>query len=130
MTYSRFVLGLLALSQLVLGALTLVAPAPFFAAMGLATPPTDTFYLIGMLASRFLVIGVVLVVLARRGAADPIWLGAMLAIQLIDLGVGLYYTGIGVLPLAVSGFPMANAAILSLLLVGTLRPSRGRAAVS
>ena len=125
MTYLRTILGILAASQLALGAFTLLAPATFFTLMGLASPPADTFYLIGMLASRFLVIGVAMALLAGRGRAEPLWLQAMLGIQVVDLAVGLYYTGTGVLPLAVSAFPMFNAAALSLLLaIGLQRTGR------
>lgn len=125
MTYLRTILGILAASQLVLGAFTLLAPATFFALMGLTAPPADTFYLIGMLASRFLVIGVAMAKLAGRGRAEPLWLQAMLGIQVVDLAVGLFYTGTGVLPLAVSAFPMFNAAALSLLLtLGLQRTGR------
>lgn len=121
MSYLRIVLSIIAVSQLALGALTLFAPGFFFSAMGLATPPTDSFYLIGMLAARFLALGVVFIVLARRGQAEPIWLQAMVGIQFIDLAVGAYYTAIGVLPPAVSAFPMFNAVLFSGLLLGALR---------
>ena len=125
MTYLRAILGLLAASQLALGAFTLLAPAAFFTLMGLTVPPADTFYLIGMLASRFLVIGVAMALLAGRGRAEPLWLQAMLGIQIVDLAVGLYYTGTGVLPLSVSAFPMFNALALSLLLaIGLQRNGR------
>ncbi|MCZ4345251.1 hypothetical protein PSC71_15905 [Devosia sp. J2-20] len=121
MTYLRIVLLLIAISQLALGVLTLFAPEFFLASMGLATPPSDSFYLIGMLAARFLAFGVVLIVLARRPQVDALWLQAMLAIQLVDLGVGLFYTANGVLPLAVSGFPMFNAILFSGMLLIALR---------
>lgn len=121
MTYRRIVLLLIAISQLVLGALTLLAPGFFISTMGLGTPPADSFYLIGMLAARFLAFGVALIVLARRQHVDALWLQAMLAIQLIDLGVGMYYTAIGVLPLTVSAFPMFNAVLFSGLLLGIRR---------
>lgn len=121
MRYLRIVLSIIAISQLALGALTLLAPGFFFTAMGLASPPADTFYLVGMLASRFLVFGVVLVVLARRQSVEPLWLQAMIGIQLVDLATGLYYTGTGVLPLAVSAFPMFNATLFTALLLIALR---------
>jgi hypothetical protein len=128
MTYLRTVLLLIAVSQLALGALTLLAPGFFVSTMGLTTPPTDSFYLIGMLAARFLAFGVVLIVLARRPQVDALWLQAMLAIQLIDLGVGLYYSANGVLPLVVSGFPMFNAILFSGLLLVALRRQQSKQA--
>lgn len=121
MTYLRIVLWLIAISQLALGALTLFAPGYFFSAMGLTAPPADSFYLIGMLAARFLAFGMVLIVLARRPQVDALWLQATIGIQLIDLGVGLYYTTTGVLPLTVSAFPMFNAVLFSGLLLAALR---------
>jgi hypothetical protein len=127
MRYLRIVLWIIAISQLALGALTLVAPGFFFAAMGLASPPPDTFYLIGMLASRFLVFGAVLVVLARRDAVEPLWLQAALGMQVIDLACGLFYTGSGVLPWTVSAFPMFNAALFSVLLLVAMRRDGWRA---
>jgi hypothetical protein len=125
MTYVRLVFWLVAVSQLALGALTLFAPAFFFSAMGLSVPPADAFYLVGMLGARFLAFGVVLAVLAGRNNADPLWLQAMIGIQLIDLAVGLYYTAGGVLPLTVSAFPMFNAVLFSALLIVALRRVSG-----
>ncbi|MBU1304892.1 MAG: hypothetical protein KKF33_05155 [Alphaproteobacteria bacterium] len=125
MTYLRTVLLLIAVSQLALGVLTLLAPAFFIQTMGLNAVPTDGFYLLGMLAARFLAIGVLLVVLARRQQVEPLWLQTMVGIQLVDLGVGLYYTATGILPLTVSAFPMFNAVLFSgLLLRALLRPQR------
>ncbi|WP_137152068.1 hypothetical protein [Devosia sp. FKR38] len=121
MTYLRIVLLLIAVSQLALGLLTLLAPGYFIQAMGLNAVPAYGFYLIGMLAARFLAFGVVLVVLARRQQVDPLWLQAMGGIQLVDLGVGLYYTATGVLPLSVSAFPMFNAVLFSGLLLRAMR---------
>jgi hypothetical protein len=121
MTYLRIVLWLIAISQIVLGGLTLFAPALFFSAMGLSAPPTDTFYIVGMLAARFLAFGIVLIVLAGRKNVDPLWLQGMVVIQLVDLAVGVYYTASGVLPLTVSAFPMFNAILFSILLILALR---------
>jgi len=125
MTYLRIVLWLIAISQIVLGALTLFAPALFFSAMGLSAPPTDTFYIVGMLAARFLAFGIVLVVLAGRKNVDPLWLQSMVVIQFVDLAAGVYYTASGVLPLTVSAFPMFNAILFSILLIVALRRDAG-----
>ncbi|WP_332692948.1 hypothetical protein [Devosia sp.] len=125
MTYLRIVLWLIAISQIVLGALTLFAPALFFSAMGLSMPPTDTFYIVGMLAARFLAFGIVLVVLAGRKSVDPLWLQSMVVIQFVDLAAGLYYTASGVLPLTASAFPMFNAVLFSILLIVALRRDAG-----
>jgi hypothetical protein len=125
MAYLRVVLWLIAISQIVLGALTLFAPALFFSAMGLSAPPTDTFYIVGMLAARFLAFGIVLVVLAGRKHVDPLWLQSMIVIQFVDLAAGAYYTASGALPLTVSAFPMFNAILFSILLIVALRRGAG-----
>lgn len=125
MTYLRIVLAIIAVSQLVLGILTLTAPIFFFTAMGLTAPPADTAYIVGMLAARFLVLGAVFALLLRRDHAEPLWLQSMVAIQVIDLAVGAYYTALGVIPLSVSAFPMFNAALLiALLTIGMRRRPR------
>jgi hypothetical protein len=103
--------------QIVLGLASLLVPTLFFVQMGLAAPPSDNRYMIGMLAARFLAYGVALIVAARQPARHALWIGAMAAIQAMDLAVGLWYTAVGVLSLSVSAFPMFNAAILLMLLV-------------
>ncbi len=40
----------------------------------------------------------------------------MILIQLIDLGAGIFYTMVGVVPLADSAFPMFNATWIIVLL--------------
>jgi hypothetical protein len=111
-----FVLRLVGVSQLVLGALFLLAPAFFIGWMGLHQTPTDSNYLFGMLAARFIAYGIGMFAIARDPQANRFWINNMIFIQLIDLGVGLFYTVVGTLPLAASGFPMFNAALFSVLL--------------
>lgn len=115
----RVVLWISAASQLVLGGLTLFIPSTFFAMMGLSDPPPDNQYMLGMLGARFLVLGIGLAVLSGRPRPDLFWVWAMVAIQLIDLAVGIYYTAIGVLALSVSAFPMFNAVLLATSLAAT-----------
>jgi hypothetical protein len=116
MTRLKALLWLIAASQFVLGALTLLAPGPFFAWMGLTVPPADNNYMLGMLAARFLAYGIGMAVLARQDAPDPFWIRNMILIQVIDFGVGAYYVASGTIGFAVAAFPMFNAALFATLL--------------
>lgn len=116
MTRLRLVLWLVAISQLVLGTLTLFVPAQFFELIGLSTPPLDNRYMIGMLGARFLAFGVGLAVLARQDRPAVFWIWTMVGIQMLDLTLGLFYTATGGVALSSSAFPMFNAALFALLL--------------
>lgn len=126
----RIVLWVVAVSQLVLGALTLFVPSHFFDLIGLSTPPTDNQYMIAMLGARFLAYGFGLIVLARSTDINPFWIWNMVAIQLIDLAAGVYYTANGTLALSVSAFPMFNAALFAVLLTVFVWPLAARRSVS
>ncbi|WP_290781203.1 hypothetical protein [Hoeflea sp.] len=115
-TQLKTLLFIVAASQLVLGALTLLAPGPFFAWMGLSVPPVDNQYMLGMLAARFIAYGLGMVALARAENPDPFWIRNMVLIQAIDFGAGLFYIATGVIGLEVAAFPMLNAAIFGMLL--------------
>ncbi|MCL1593286.1 MAG: hypothetical protein M3132_02900 [Actinomycetia bacterium] len=95
--------------QIALGLLYLFAPAFFLEAIGHSVPEDDIFYPLGMLAARFLVIGVVFIFIARDPQQHALWITAMIAIQLIDLAVGVYYTTTGVVSISDSAFAMFNA---------------------
>jgi hypothetical protein len=95
--------------QIILGLLYLFAPAFFLEAIGHTVPADDIFYPLGMLASRFLVIGVVFIYIARDPVQYRLWITAMIFIQLIDLAVGVFYTATGTVALSDSLFPMFNA---------------------
>jgi hypothetical protein len=116
MTRLKILLLIVALSQLVLGALTLLAPGPFFAWMGLTVPPADNQYMLGMLAARFIAYGIGMAVLARAERPDPFWIRNMVLVQAIDFATGLYYIATGVIGVEVAAFPMVNAAIFGVLL--------------
>jgi len=73
-------------------------------------------YPLGMLAARFIVYGVILFVVARSPADNILWIDAMILIQLIDLGVGIYYTAQDAVPLSLSWLPMFNATWIIFLL--------------
>lgn len=109
----RPLLWIIAASQLVLAALTLFAPIPFFAWMGLTPPAPDNGYMIGMLGARFLAYGIGMVMLARATNPSRFWIANMALIQVIDLTLGLAYTALGIVPLVVAAFPMVNAALFS-----------------
>ena len=70
---------LIGLSQLVLGALYLFAPQWFVAWQGLSAIGADIGYPLAMLAARFLVYGVGMIVIARNPGRYGIWLDGMIA---------------------------------------------------
>lgn len=95
--------------QIALGLAYLFAPAIILEAIGHSVPEDDIFYPLGMLAARFLVVGVVFIFIARDPAQHVLWIVAMIFIQLIDLAVGVFYTATGVVSLGDSAFAMFNA---------------------
>lgn len=122
MTYFKALCYFIGVVQLVLGALYLFAPQFFIAWQGLSAIGQDINYPLGMLAGRFLVYGVGMFVIASNPVRYRIWADGMIAIQVIDLAVGMYYTGNGVVAIENSGFPMFNATLL-ILGLGILRRS-------
>ena len=115
MTRLKALLWIVALSQLSLGALTLLAPTYFFTWMGLTPPPADNKYMLGMLAARFLAYGIGFVAMARA-QPDRFWIRNMVLVQAVDFLAGAFYVATGVITLAVAGFPMFNAALFGGLL--------------
>jgi hypothetical protein len=102
--------------QLALGTLYLIVPHQMLAWMGHSAIANDIAYPLGMLSARFLVYGALMVLAAREPERNrPLILG-MVAIQLIDLAVGVYYTFSGAVTLSLSAFPMFNAFWIALLL--------------
>ena len=75
-----------------------------------------------MLAGRFLVYGVGMILIARNPVKYRAWLDGMIAIQAIDLLVGLYYTFTGAVGLDISGIAMFDAALF-IGLLWWIRPS-------
>lgn len=102
--------------QLILGAAYLVAPGAFIAWMKLSPTPLDANYAYGMLASRFIAYGIGMFVIARNPKQNIFWIKNMILIQVVDLGVGVFYTARGVLSLSSSAFPMFNASLIAVLL--------------
>ncbi len=95
--------------QIILGLAYLFAPAAFLHLIGHSAPAPDLFYPLGMLAARFIAYGVGFWIAGREPARHMLWIRLMAAVQAIDLGVGAYYTVLGVVPLSRSAFPMFNA---------------------
>ena len=114
-------LWIIAVSQLVLAALTLFAPLQFFTWMGLSTPAPDNGYMIGMLGARFLAYGIGMAMLARSARPSRFWIANMALIQAVDLGLALAYVGAGIVPVAVAAFPALNAALFTAGLLWCLR---------
>ncbi len=113
----RLLLAVIAASQFVLGALTLFAAGPFFAAMGLTRPPADNGYMLAMLGARFLAYGLGMAVLARSARPSRFWLQNMVMIQALDFAAGVFYLGGGIISPATAALPMINAAIFAVLLM-------------
>ena len=99
-----------ALIQIVLGLLYLFAPGWMTASMGHSPLPADLAYPLAMLAARFLAYGAGIWASASDPLGNARWVRLMALIQAIDLAAGVAYTALGVVPLALSGFPMFNAA--------------------
>jgi hypothetical protein len=112
----RIVLWIIGIVQLVLGLALLFVPAYFLGWMGLSVPPTDVNYMLGMLSARFLAYGLGMFFIAGAPEENIFWINNMILIQVIDLVVGLFYTLNGTIGLAVSAFPMFNAAVFIVLL--------------
>ena len=115
-TYLRPLLRLIGGVQLILGALYLLVPGQLLHWMGHSPAAPDLAYPLAMLAARFLVYGSLLLIAARNPEQNTLLLQGMMWIQIIDLAAGLYYTGNGVVSLALSGLPMFNAAVFAVLL--------------
>lgn len=124
--YLPALLRVVAVIQLALGVAYLVAPGPFLEAIGHTLPEDDIFYPLGMLAARFLAYGVAFWLIAREPAKHALWITMMIVIQLIDLGVGVFYTATDVVAFADAAFPMFNATWITVLLF-LWRPRLGSA---
>jgi hypothetical protein len=112
----EYLLKLVGVIQIALGLAYLFIPGILLHAMGHSQPQADIYYPLGMLAARFIAYGIALLVIAKTPAQNILWLNFMILIQLIDLGVGIFYTAAGILPLSLSAFPMFNACWIILLL--------------
>lgn len=114
-------------SQVVLAGLYLFAPSFFIGWQGLEVPAQGVNYPLAMLAARFLVYGVGMFVIARNPAENQFWLNGMIAIQVIDLLAGIFYTLAGVVSLDSSFVPMSNAAVFIVLMLAYRRSAAQKA---
>ena len=112
----QLVCYLIGTSQIILGGLYLFAPSFFIGWQGLNIPAQDMNYPLAMLAARFLVYGVGMFVIARQPSENRFWLNGMIAIQVIDLAAGFFYTTVGVVSFESSMVPMVNAALFIVLM--------------
>ncbi len=116
MTKVKVLLWVVGILQLALGLAYLLAPHAMLHWMGHLPVSDDIAYPLGMLSSRFLVYGVLLLVAARSPSEHRLLMLGMVWIQVIDLAAGIYFTLQGVVGIALSGFPMFNATVIALLL--------------
>lgn len=113
----KILLYIIGIVQIILGSLALFFPAFFIkTAMGLTAITADIGYPLGMLASRLLVVGAGMFIVARNPKKYLLIIDGMIAIQVIDLVAGLFYTGTGIVALEASAFPMFNATLFIILL--------------
>lgn len=117
MNRTTVVCYIIAISQFILGALFLFAPQFFMELQGFTPIGADVGYTLSMLAGRFLVYGVGMILIAREPVKYRVWLDGMIAIQAIDLMGGLYYTATGIVGLEISGIAMFDAALFIGLLL-------------
>ncbi len=108
-----FVVGVV---QLMLGLMYLLMPNGFLLWMGHSAVADDIAYPLGMLSSRFLVYGALLLLASRSPEDNRMLILGMIWIQVIDLAVGGFYTMQGTVGIAISDFPMSNAIVIALLL--------------
>lgn len=117
MTKLKILLYVIGFVQIVLGILALFFPAFFIeTAMALTAMNPDMGYPLGMLASRLLVFGVGMFIVAKNPSKHLLLINGMIAIQVIDLLVGTFYTATSVVALSATAFPMFNATLFILLL--------------
>ncbi|OUR79066.1 hypothetical protein A9Q83_05655 [Alphaproteobacteria bacterium 46_93_T64] len=122
----KVVCYIIGVSQIVLAALYLFAPSFFIEWQGLNVPAKDMNYPIAMFAARLLVYGVGMFVIAQEPVENRFWLNGMIAIQVIDLVAGIFYTTTGVVAFESSSVPMFNAALFIALMVVFRNPTANK----
>lgn len=108
-----FIVGIV---QIILGLAYLLIPHGILQWMGHSAIANDISYPLGMLSSRFLVYGVLMVMAAQSPGANRLLIMGMMWIQLVDLAVGVFYTIQATVALSLSAFPMFNATVIALLI--------------
>ncbi|EPJ53083.1 MAG: hypothetical protein OFPI_11840 [Osedax symbiont Rs2] len=111
------ILRVIGVIQIVLGLFYLLAPNYLLQAMGHSVPEVDIQYPLAMLASRFLLLGAVMLYIAKAPYRYVLWIKVMVLIQCIDLAAGILHTGLGHVEISLSGFAMFNASWMIVLLL-------------
>ena len=111
-----YLLRVVATLQLMLGIGYLLFPGFVLQSIGHSHVEPDIYYPLGMLAARFIAYGIAFYIISSAPARYVLWINFMIMIQMIDLGVGLFYTATGVLSISLSAFPMFNATWIIILL--------------
>ncbi len=117
MKKTTWLLRVIGAIQIVLGLFYLFAPDFFLHSMGHSSPEADIYYPLAMLAARFIAYGVAFIYISSDPVQHTLWMTVMIMIQAIDLAAGVFYTVIGIVPIAMSGFPMFNATWMIILLI-------------
>jgi len=112
----KILLRVVGVIQIILGILYLIIPEVILQKLGHTIPQTDIFYVLGMLASRFIAYGLAFIYISNEPLKHVLWVYFMIIIQIIDLCVGIFYTTTGVVTLELSGFAMFNASWIIILL--------------
>lgn len=112
----RWTLYGIALVQFVLGLGFLFSPEGMARQLGLPPVPGWANWLFGMMAARFLAVGVGMLLAARDPLRHRAWIGAMVGIQLIDWLVTLYSLWLGTVTLA----QVSTASFLPVLFIAVL----------
>jgi len=116
MTKFKWLLRIIGAIQIILGVMYLLAPGFLLQSMGHSVPNPDVYYPLGMLASRFIAYGIAFIYISSDPLKHKLWVTIMILIQAIDLGAGVFYTAMGIVPISLSGFPIFNAIWMMALL--------------
>jgi len=111
------ILKIIAVIQLILGVGYLILPNQLLAAIGHSQVNADILYPLGMLAARFIAVGVVFWIISKKANEHALLINAMIGIQALDLFAGILYTTNSSVALSLSAFPMFNAALIIVCLL-------------
>lgn len=117
MKKTTWLLRIVGVIQITLGAFFLFAPEFILHSMGHSVPEADIYYPLAMLAARFISYGAAFVYISSDPVQHRLWIYFMILIQVIDLAAGVFYTVTDVVSLSLSGFAMFNATWIIILLL-------------
>jgi hypothetical protein len=95
----RITLGAIGIVQLILGIVFIFAPAQFATVLGLATTPTWVPWMFAMFGARALGFAYGMFLALRNPQDHRDWIGAMIAVQVIDWIATIYFLLQGVVSL-------------------------------